>query len=71
MKMDFRTKGKLKVDMTRYMRKMCKDFEKKYILNDKNLPPAAIDLFANNKTSPKIDARMWEDFHMYTAQGRP
>ena len=53
MKMDFQTKGKLKVDMTRYMKKMCDNFESKYILNSKNLSPAANNLFANDTLLPK------------------
>ena len=38
---DFCTKGKLKVDMSKYMQKMYKDFEKKYVLKNAALPPAA------------------------------
>ena len=57
------------MDMTRYMKKMCGDFESKYVLNDKSLSLAANDLFANDKSSPKLDDEMQEDFHTYTARG--
>ena len=69
MKMDFQTKGKLKVDMTKYMKKMYEDFEAKYILTNKNMSPAANDLFPNDTSSPKLDDEMREDFHTYTAHG--
>ena len=66
---DFRTKGKVRIDMRKYMRKMIDDFEKKYVLNDKATSPAANDLFANDEKSPKIDNEMKEDFHTFVAKG--
>ena len=66
---DFRTKGKLKVDMTKYMKKMYEDFKKKYILKNAAVSPAENDLFANDEKSPKLDDEMREDFHTYTARG--
>ena len=48
---------------------MYKDFENKYALNDTNLSPAANDLFANDRSSPKLDDAMRQDFHTYTARG--
>ena len=69
MTLDFCTKGKMRVDMSKYMSKMYKDFESKYTLNDTNLLPAANNLFANDRSSPKLDDNMKQDFHTYTAQG--
>ena len=37
MTLDFRTKGKIRADMSKYMSKMYKDFESKYTLNNTNL----------------------------------
>ena len=68
-KFDFCTKGKVKIDMTKYMNQMVSDFEKKYILNDSASTPAANDLFGNDPDSPKIDKEMREDFHTFTAKG--
>ena len=69
MSFDFRTKGKLKVDMSKYMKKMYEDFEQKYVLKNAAVLPAANDLFANDEKSPKLDDEMREDFHTYTAGG--
>ena len=66
---DFRTKGKVRIDMRKYMRKIIEDFKKKYVLNDKATSPAANDLFSNNEKSPKIDKEMKEDFHTFVAKG--
>ena len=49
MTFDFCTKGKLKVDMTKYMKKMYEDFEQKYVLKNAAVLPAANDLFANDE----------------------
>ena len=64
MSFDFRTKGKLKVDMSKYMKKMYEDFEQKYVLKNAAVSPAANDLFANDEKSPKLDDEMREDFHL-------
>jgi len=66
---DYRTKGKVRIDMRRYMRKMVSEFEKKYVLTDKASSPAANDLFGLDPKSPKIDKEMREDFHTFTAKG--
>jgi len=58
MDFDFRTKGKLKIDMSKYMKKMVDDFEKKYVLKGAAVSPAANDLFANNEKSPKLEKEM-------------
>jgi hypothetical protein len=55
--------------MRKYMKKMVIDFEKKYILNNKAMTPAANDLFANDENSPKIEKEMREDFHHFVARG--
>ena len=69
MTLDFRTKGKMIVDMTKYMKNMYEDFEKKYVLNGTMSTPAGSDLFVHDDTSPKLDAAMREDFHTFTAKG--
>ena len=40
---DYRTKGKVRVDMRKFMSKMVTAFEKKYILNQKAPTPANVD----------------------------
>ena len=69
MTFDFRTKHKVRIDMSKYMKKMCDDFEKKYVLNNAAVTPAANDLFGNDESSPKIEKEMKEDFHTFTARG--
>ena len=66
---DYCTKGKLRIDMQNYMKKMVKKFEKKYVLKDKASSPAANDLFALDPKSPKINKEMREDFHTFAARG--
>ena len=66
---NFRTKGKVCIDMRKYMRKMVVDFKKKYVLNDRATSPGANDLFAYNPDSPKLDKEMREDFHTFAARG--
>ena len=51
------------------MQKTYLDFEKKYVLENGSLSPAAKNLFATDEKSPKLDDKMREDFHMYTARG--
>ena len=46
MKLNFSTKGKMVVDMRKYMKKLYKDFEEKYILNGTRMTQAAEDLFS-------------------------
>ena len=69
MTFDFRTKGKFKVDMTKYMKKTYEDFKEKYVLKNAAVSPAANDLFANDEKPPTLDDEMREDFHTYTARG--
>ena len=69
MTFDYRTKGKVKIDMSTYMSKMVEDFEKKYVLSDKAATPATTDLFGNDESSPKLDKELREDFHTFTAKG--
>ena len=66
---DYSTKGKVQVDMTKYMKKMVTDFEKKYVLNNMASTPASNDLFGNDEKSPKLDDEMREDFHTFVAKG--
>ena len=68
-KFDFRPKGKVAIDMTKYMGQMVIDFEKKYTLNETANTPAANDLFGNVPESPKLDKEMREDFHTFSAKG--
>ena len=67
MTFDFLTKGKLKVDMSKYMKKMCGNLEQKYVLTNAAVTPAANDLFGNDELSPKIDKEMREDSHTFSA----
>ena len=67
MKLNFSTKGKMIVNMRKYMKKLYKDFEEKYILNGTRMIPAAEDLFSNDADSPRLDKEMREDFHHFTA----
>ena len=64
---DYSTKGKVRVDMTKYMKKMVEDFEKKYVLNSTASTPASNDLFGNNEKSPKLDDEMREGCLLYTS----
>ena len=66
---DFRAKGKVRIDMCKYMRKMINDFEKKYALSERANTPVVNDLFANDPKSPKLEQEMKEDFHTFTAKG--
>ena len=61
--MHFRDDAKVDVDMTKYMKKMVVDFEKKYTLNKTATTPAANDLFGKDEDSPKIEKEMAEDVH--------
>ena len=42
---DFHTKGKVRIDMHKYMHKMVANFEKKYVLTDRTTLPRANNLF--------------------------
>ena len=66
---DFQTKGKVCIDMRKYMRKMVVDFEKKYVSNNRATLPGANNLFAYDPNSPKLDKEMREDFHTFAARG--
>ena len=55
--------------MQNYMKKMVKEFEKKYVPKDKANSPAANGLFAQDPKSPKINKEMREDFHTFAAKG--
>ena len=55
--------------MSKYMKKMSDDFEKKHVLNNAVVTPAANNLFGNDESSPKIEKEMREDFHTFTARG--
>ena len=66
---DYSTKGKVRVDMTKYMKKMVVDLEKKYVLNNTASTPASNDLFGKDEKSPKLDDEMREDFHTFVAKG--
>ena len=66
---DFRTKGKVCINMGKYMRKMVANFEKKYVLNNRVTLPRANNLFACNPNSPKLDKEMREDFHTFAVRG--
>ena len=43
--------------MSKYMKKMCDDFKKKYVLNNAAVTPAANDLFGNDESSLKIEKK--------------
>ena len=69
MDFEFKKNGKVTVDMTKYMKKMVDEFEKKYVLSKMATTPASIDLFGKDDDSPKLDKEMAEDFHTFTAKG--
>ena len=69
MLMNFKINGKVTVDMSKYMKKMVEDFEKKYTLNNTATTPATNDLFGRDEDSPKIEKEMAEDFHTFMAKG--
>ena len=68
MKLDFREKGKVKIDMTDYVKEMVDSFPKKFYTKDTAPTPATKDLFTvgNEKPLPK-DKK--ETFHTYVAKG--
>ena len=69
MKFDFCTKGKLKIDMSKYMKKMVDNFKKLYVLKNLAILLASNDLFGNNDKSPKLDDKLQEQFHTCVAHG--
>ena len=68
MKLDFKEKGKVKIDMTDYVKEMVDSFPKKFYTKDTAPTPATKDLFTvgNEKPLPK-DKK--ETFHTYVAKG--
>ena len=65
---DYSTQGKVRVDMTKYMKKMVSNFEEKYVLNNTASMPASNNLFGNDEKSPKLEDKMREDFHTVVAK---
>ncbi len=64
--LDYGTKGKLKIDMVDYIEKMIEDFE--YEFKEKAKTPAAEHLFKVDENCGKLNKKMTEDFHTYTAK---
>ena len=70
MKLDFSVRGKLKVDMRDYVKKMLESFPITLGKNDVALTPASEDLFGQKgTTAQKLDKEKVEAFHTTTAQG--
>ena len=67
MKLDFREKGKVKIDMTDYVKEMVDSFPKKFYTKDTAPTPATKDLFAVGNEKPlhqrirrKPSTPMWQ-----------
>ena len=68
MTFDFSESGKVKVDMSDYMKKMVDEFREKYKLDGTAETPAGADLFGN-KASELLTIKQKEDFHTFVAKG--
>ena len=68
MKLDFSSKGKVKIDMTEYTEKLLKEFREHYKLDGDAETPAGTDLFVN-KGGELLNDNMREIFHTFVAKG--
>ena len=69
MTFDYSVPGKVKVDMTEYMKGMVKDFSVKLGSKDKAPTPAGDDLFTVDDESPVLDKSKAQEFHTLVAKG--
>ena len=68
MKFDFSERGKVKIDMVKYIEDMVDDFSMKLNKTDVERTPAAEDLFAEGK-GETLDKTRAEEFHTVVAKG--
>ena len=61
MKLDYREEGKVKIDMTGYLKKILNDLPNKY--QGRAITPAANHLFEVNKTTKNISEKDAQAFH--------
>ena len=61
MKLDYREEGKVKIDMTDYLKKILDKLPKKY--QGRSITPAENHLFEVNKTMRKIKNKDAQGFH--------
>ena len=68
MRLNFETRGKVKVDMTKYTEKMLSDFREHFKLDGTAKTPAGSDLF-DVKSGELLDNATREVFHTFVAKG--
>jgi hypothetical protein len=68
MNFDFSEKGKVKIDMIKYVEDMIDDFSVKFKPSDKATTPAGEDLFAVGKDEPLSKERA-DEYHTFVAKG--
>ncbi len=68
MNFDFSEKGKVKLDMIKYVENMVDEFSVKFGPDDSVSSPAADDLFAKGKGS-ELDPARAQEFHTFVAKG--
>ena len=67
MKLDFSKKGKLRVNMIDYVKKIIEEFN--YDLSERKIKtPAADHLFQTNEDAGKLNKKMKEDYHTFVAK---
>jgi hypothetical protein len=69
MDLDFRQKGKVIVDMTKYMKDMIQDYRIELGPKDKAATPAALNAFEEDEDSPLLGKEEAEHFHTMVAKG--
>jgi hypothetical protein len=68
MELDYRKRGELKINMTKYVENMLNDFPVQLGKKDVAKTPAAHSLF-NLGTGAKLDTKRSEIFHTFVAKG--
>ena len=68
MTFDYRTKGKVKINMSDYIKKTLDKFREHYKLDGTAESPAASDLF-NHSPGEELTGKQKDDFHTFVAKG--
>jgi hypothetical protein len=68
MELDYRKRGELKINMTKYVENMINDFPVKLGKKDIAKTPAADSLFNLLGTGAKLDTKRSEIFHTFVAK---
>ena len=68
MTFDYRTKGKVKIDMSDYIKKTLDEFKEDYKLDGTAETPAGSDLF-NHGSGEELSGKQKSDFHTFVAKG--